>query len=163
MVKKCKVCSRSVYSEEQQSGVDFPLHTTCFKCQMPGCSVHLNIATYKAANNKIYCPTHFNKLTASKGYVGSKQSQSNTTTVEENTSPTSGTKYTSKPTTTTTTRATTTRTRFILNIALQTISIVLGLMLIVVSILRMVGVAGYPYMWTDAFNIQNLILCIYLM
>lgn len=70
MNKKCVSCTKTVYREEQVGGVDVPIHSSCFYCQFPGCSVKLQIQTYAAVDKKLYCPTHFKELTAQKKYVG---------------------------------------------------------------------------------------------
>jgi hypothetical protein len=70
MSKKCVTCAKTVYLTEQVGGCDVPIHTTCFYCQFPGCSVKLQIQTYAAVDKKLYCQSHFKELTAKKKYVG---------------------------------------------------------------------------------------------
>eukprot|EP01090_Pellita_catalonica_P016942 TRINITY_DN500_c0_g1_i1.p1 TRINITY_DN500_c0_g1~~TRINITY_DN500_c0_g1_i1.p1 ORF type:complete len:261 (-),score=47.72 TRINITY_DN500_c0_g1_i1:6-788(-) len=61
--KKCKRCNKSVYKVEEIVASGDSYHKACFKCFAEGCSVKLNLNTFKKdpISGEIFCAKHLPK------------------------------------------------------------------------------------------------------
>ncbi|GFR92271.1 LIM and SH3 domain protein [Elysia marginata] len=62
--KKCEVCAKSVYPQEQiEAGQRF-FHKTCFKCSV--CNMTLKLQNYSQADKVLFCKKHYQENVVAK-------------------------------------------------------------------------------------------------
>jgi hypothetical protein len=54
----CSSCGKAVYPIEEIKAMGIVFHKGCFKCQGEGCSLQLNLNTFKGVSGKVYCSRH---------------------------------------------------------------------------------------------------------
>ncbi|KAI8588271.1 hypothetical protein BDZ88DRAFT_422540 [Geranomyces variabilis] len=56
--EKCGTCEKTVYATEKIEAAGKHYHKGCFKCSDPKCNIQLNLKTFQAQNNQIWCGKH---------------------------------------------------------------------------------------------------------
>ncbi|KAJ3166439.1 Metabotropic GABA-B receptor subtype 3A [Geranomyces variabilis] len=56
--QKCGTCEKTVYATEKIEAAGKHYHKGCFKCSDPNCNIQLNLKTFQAQNNEIWCGKH---------------------------------------------------------------------------------------------------------
>ncbi|KAJ3150492.1 hypothetical protein HDU86_006369 [Geranomyces michiganensis] len=56
--EKCGTCEKTVYATEKVEAAGKQYHKGCFKCSDPNCNIQLNLKTFQAQNNQIWCGKH---------------------------------------------------------------------------------------------------------
>ncbi|KAI8823611.1 uncharacterized protein EV422DRAFT_362245 [Fimicolochytrium jonesii] len=58
MSQNCGKCEKAVYPTEKIEAASKWYHKGCFKCSDPNCNIQLNLKTFKAVNDQIWCQKH---------------------------------------------------------------------------------------------------------